>query len=52
VRALERAAYDHGVQAVPHFDIGGTALVGAQPARAIRQAILKAVGQLARCSAG
>jgi len=44
VRALERAAYERDVQGVPHFDIGGAALVGAQPARVIRQAILKAVG--------
>ena len=51
VRALEGAAYDHGVQGVPHFDIGGMELVGAQPVSAIRQAILKAVGQLAPCSA-
>lgn len=51
VRALERTAHDHGIQGVPHFDIGGIALVGAQPVGAIRQAILKAVGQLAPCSA-
>ena len=49
VRALERTAQDHGIRGVPHFDINGTALIGAQPVGAIRQAILKAVGQLASC---
>ncbi len=47
VRALERTAQDHGIRGVPHFDINGTALIGAQPVGAIRQAVLKAVGQLA-----
>jgi predicted DsbA family dithiol-disulfide isomerase len=51
VRALERKAHAHGIQGVPHFDIGGIELVGAQPVATIRQAILKAVGQLAPCSA-
>jgi predicted DsbA family dithiol-disulfide isomerase len=51
VQALERTAHDQGIQSVPHFDIGRTALVGAQPAGAIRQAILKAVGQITPCSA-
>jgi predicted DsbA family dithiol-disulfide isomerase len=46
-----RAAHAHGIQSVPHFEIGGIELVGAQPAGAIRQAILKAVGQFAPCSA-
>jgi predicted DsbA family dithiol-disulfide isomerase len=51
VQALERTAHERGIKGVPHFDIGGTALVGAQPAGAIRQAILNAVGRLTSCSA-
>ena len=32
VRVLERAAREKDIQGVPHFDIGGTVIVGAQPA--------------------
>jgi predicted DsbA family dithiol-disulfide isomerase len=46
VRVLERAAREKGIQGVPHFDIGGTVIVGAQSAGAIRYAILEAMGQL------
>jgi predicted DsbA family dithiol-disulfide isomerase len=45
VRVLERAAREKDIQGVPHFDIGGTVIVGAQPAGATRQAILRAAGQ-------
>jgi predicted DsbA family dithiol-disulfide isomerase len=44
VRALERSALEAGVQGVPFFDIGGTALVGAQPPEAMLQAITAAAG--------
>jgi predicted DsbA family dithiol-disulfide isomerase len=47
VRALERTALDRGVQGVPYFDIGGTAIVGAQPAETVRQTIIEAAGRLA-----
>jgi predicted DsbA family dithiol-disulfide isomerase len=47
IRALERAARKRAVQGVPHFDIAGTVMVGAQPADAIRRAIIEAVGRLA-----
>jgi len=46
VRVLERAARQKGIQGVPHFDIGGTVIVGAQPAGVIRRAILEAAGRL------
>jgi predicted DsbA family dithiol-disulfide isomerase len=45
VRVLESAPREKGIQGVPHFDIGGTVIVGAQPAGATRQAILQAAGQ-------
>lgn len=45
VRVLERPAREKGIRGVPHFDIGGTVIVGAQPAGATRQAILRAAGQ-------
>lgn len=45
VRALERAAQARGVQGVPHFEIAGTAMVGAQRPEVLRQAIIKAVGR-------
>lgn len=45
VRALERTAVEGGVQGVPSFDIGGIALVGAQPAETILQTIIEAVGR-------
>jgi predicted DsbA family dithiol-disulfide isomerase len=48
IRALERTALAQGIEGVPYFDIGGTAVVGAQPAEAIRQAIVVAAGRLAR----
>jgi predicted DsbA family dithiol-disulfide isomerase len=47
VRALERAALERGVQGVPYFDIGGTAIVGAQPAETVLQTIIEAAGRLA-----
>jgi predicted DsbA family dithiol-disulfide isomerase len=47
VRALERIALDGGIQGVPYFDIGGTAIVGAQPAETILQTIVAAAGRLA-----
>jgi predicted DsbA family dithiol-disulfide isomerase len=45
VRALERAAAEGGVEGVPYFVIGGTAIVGAQPAETILQTIIGAAGQ-------
>jgi predicted DsbA family dithiol-disulfide isomerase len=42
VRALENSALQSGVRGVPFFDIGGTAIVGAQPAESLLQAILEA----------
>jgi predicted DsbA family dithiol-disulfide isomerase len=45
VRALERTALEAGVRGVPSFDIGGTALVGAQPADILMQTIIEAVGR-------
>jgi predicted DsbA family dithiol-disulfide isomerase len=47
VRALERSALEGGIQGVPYFDIGGSAIVGAQPAEAILQSIIKTAGRLA-----
>jgi predicted DsbA family dithiol-disulfide isomerase len=47
VRALERTALESGVQGVPCFNIGGTAIVGAQPAETILQTIIEAAGRLA-----
>jgi predicted DsbA family dithiol-disulfide isomerase len=47
VRALERTALERGVQGVPYFNIGGTALVGAQPAETVRQTIIETAGRLA-----
>ncbi|MGQ0446622.1 MAG: DsbA family oxidoreductase [Beijerinckiaceae bacterium] len=47
VCALERAARGRGVQGVPHFDIDGTAMVGAQRPDVLRRAIIEAVGRLA-----
>lgn len=47
VRALERTALETGVQGVPYFNIGGTALVGAQPAESVRRTIIEAAGRLA-----
>ncbi|HEX8782710.1 MAG TPA: DsbA family protein, partial [Steroidobacteraceae bacterium] len=47
VRALERMALDRGIQGVPYFDIGGTAIVGAQPAETILQTIMAAAVRLA-----
>jgi predicted DsbA family dithiol-disulfide isomerase len=51
VRALERAALERGVQGVPYFNIGGTAIVGAQPAERILQTIIEAAARLAPCPA-
>ena len=47
VRALERAARERAVQGVPHFDIGGIVVIGAQRADIIRRAIIEAAGRLA-----
>jgi len=47
VRAMERTALERGVQGVPYFDIGGTAIVGAQPAETVRQTIIEAAARLA-----
>ena len=44
VRTLERNALERGVQGVPHFDIAGTAIVGAQPPETILQTILGSSG--------
>jgi predicted DsbA family dithiol-disulfide isomerase len=42
VRALEEAAYRSGVQAVPHFNIEGTIIVGAQRLDVLRGALIDA----------
>ncbi|WP_176593781.1 DsbA family oxidoreductase [Sphingobium sp. EM0848] len=42
VRALEMHARGRGINGVPHFEIGGRVLYGAQPAETIRQAIVEA----------
>jgi predicted DsbA family dithiol-disulfide isomerase len=47
VRALERAARERAVQGVPHFDIAGTVVVGAQRPGVIRQAIIETADRLA-----
>ena len=47
VRALERAARERTVQGVPHFDIGGIVVIGAQRADIIRRAIIEAADRLA-----
>jgi predicted DsbA family dithiol-disulfide isomerase len=47
VRALEREARQRAVQGVPHFDIAGTVIVGAQRAGVLRQAIIEAADRLA-----
>jgi predicted DsbA family dithiol-disulfide isomerase len=47
VRALERMAFERGIQGVPYFDIAGTAIVGAQPAETILQTIIAAANRLA-----
>ena len=47
VRALERTALERGVQGVPYFNIGGTAIVGAQPAETILQTVIEAAARLA-----
>jgi predicted DsbA family dithiol-disulfide isomerase len=46
-RALKRAARERAVQGVPHFDIGGTVVIGTQRADIIRRAIIEAAGRLA-----
>jgi predicted DsbA family dithiol-disulfide isomerase len=48
VRALERTALEAGVEGVPYFDIGGTAVAGAQPAETILQTIMAAARPGAR----
>lgn len=47
VRAQERAARERAVQGVPHFDIGGSVVIGAQRADIIRRAIIEVAGRLA-----
>ena len=47
VRALERTALERGVRGVPYLDIGGTTMLGAQPAETILQTIIEAAGRLA-----
>lgn len=42
VRALEQHAQARGIQGVPHFEINGTTLHGAQPAVMIQLAIIEA----------
>lgn len=42
VRALEASSREAGVQGVPHFDIDGTIVTGAQRAPILRQAIIDA----------
>jgi predicted DsbA family dithiol-disulfide isomerase len=46
VRALERTARERAVQGVPHFDIAGTVVIGAQRLDAIRRAIIEARDRL------
>lgn len=45
VRTLERSALEAGIEGVPYFDIGGTPIVGAQPAETILQSIIVAAGR-------
>ena len=45
VLALERHAYEGGINGVPHFEIGKHILHGAQPPEAIRRAILDAAAE-------
>lgn len=47
LRALEHVAWERAVQGVPHFDIGGTVVIGSQRADIIRRAIIEAAGRLA-----
>ena len=42
VRALKASAHVSGVDSVPHFDIEGTIITGAQRAKNLRQAIIDA----------
>ena len=47
VRTLERTALERGVQGVPYFNIGGTAIVGAQPAETVLRTIIEAAARFA-----
>jgi len=52
VRASEQSAYEGGqVKGVPHFDIGGIVISGAQSVDMLRQAILDAAARQAPSSA-
>jgi predicted DsbA family dithiol-disulfide isomerase len=44
VRDLERTALERGIRGVPHFNIGGVAMVGAQPAEMILETIIEVAG--------
>lgn len=46
VRDLQRAAQDRDVQSVPHIDIAGTVIAGAQRPSIIRQTIIEATRRL------
>jgi predicted DsbA family dithiol-disulfide isomerase len=47
VRGLERTALQRGIRGVPFFDIGGTAIAGAQSAESILRTIVGAARRLA-----
>ena len=47
VRALEQGAYNRRVEGVPHFDIEGRIIAGAQSPEVIRQTILQVAGRSA-----
>jgi predicted DsbA family dithiol-disulfide isomerase len=47
IRLLERAALERGIDGVPYFNIGGTVIVGAQPAETLLQTIIEAAGRVA-----
>jgi len=41
VRSLERSALEQGIEGVPYFDVGGIAIVGAQPSETILETIIE-----------
>ena len=45
MRALEASAKNAGVQAVPHFDIEGSVILGAAASEALREALMDAHGR-------
>jgi predicted DsbA family dithiol-disulfide isomerase len=47
IRALERTALESGIQGVPYFAIGGTTIIGAQPAETILRTVIEAVARIA-----